>query len=216
MDTPNTIALASAIGTCIGVLIAVPAVYFARVAAKAGKASAASGEDSASSARVSAEASRRSADEAAALTRIEGERRSEERERWHHELGPGAPSAIVAELREGTATSSLFGSIIVPRGYRILADAQFHSGGSTRIGVPTPLRANQPSEFQIEQWPPGATRPVSKEIRFRFWPPLEGDGVDVWTCPCGRPTGESMDGPGHWEWQVPVVYEDYDPARSIY
>jgi hypothetical protein len=183
--------------------------------AQRGYDTAAAGRDSASASRESAaETGRRTADEAAALTEIERDRRQSERQERHENHAPLSPGRIIAELRDGTATASLFGSITVTAGYRVLADAQFATGGSTRIGLPSILHPNQPYDFQIEQWPPGSTQPVTKEIRFRFWPPIEGDGVDGWTCPCGRPTGESLDGPGHWEWRVPVVYNPPTPPAS--
>jgi hypothetical protein len=155
--------------------------------------------------RQAAESARQTVDEAAKMRAIEGDRRAEEREDLHMRFRPKPPAEIVAELVDGTPIKSLFGSITVQYGYRVKADAYFHGSGSTPLSIST-LHPNQPADIHIEQWPPGRTHPVTKEIRFRFWPPLESDGVDVWTCSCGRPTGESMDGPGHWELTVPVVY----------
>lgn len=220
MNTTDTIALAAAIGTgagvLVGALIGIPSVYFARAAAKAGQDSASSGKDSAAASRDSAEAARRSADEAAALNEIEAERRVEERARWHHELGPTPPGKFVAESRKGTPTDTLVAAITVPRGYRIRAEAIFHDGGSTSAGLGNVLRPNQEAEFHFEQWPPGRKQAVTKEIWIRFWPPLDGDNVEVWTCSCGRPTGEALDGPGHWEWTVPVVYDHYDVRKTVW
>jgi hypothetical protein len=142
---------------------------------------------------------------------FEQERIQAERQERHERRTPQPPGQIIAELREGRATASLFGSINVPTGYRVIAEAQFATGGSTRIGLPSVLHPNRPYDFEIEKWPPGSTQPVTREIRLRFWPPIEGDDVDWWTCPCGRPTGESLDGPGHWEWRVPIVY---NPPRA--
>src|SRR5439155_25923889 len=99
----------------------------------------------------------------------------------------------------------------VARGYRIQAEAILDSGTSTSAGLGNVLHPNREEKFHFEQWPPGSKKAKTREIRIRFWPPLDGDGVDVWDCPCGRPTGESMDGPGHWEWRVKVEYEPGRP-----
>lgn len=161
------------------------AVLYARSSARSGKDSAAS--------------ARRSADEAARISTIETER-------WHDDHKPPSPGQIVAELRAGTPADSLWGKISVPHGYRVNADAYYDTGGSTLLSLPL-LHPNQVYDLHIEQWPPGSTRPKVKEVRIRFWPPLDVDKIDAWTCPCGRPTGETTDGPGHWEWRVPVVYD---------
>jgi hypothetical protein len=199
MSGPSWTDIVGAVGGSVGVLVALPSLYFARRATNAGV-------DSAAAAREAGEAARRSADEAAALTQIERERRKDEREQRHEELGPESPGVIVAELREGRATKSLFGSIRVPNNYRVRAGAIFHVGGLTELGVPLVIHANEWVDFQIEQWPPGSTQPKTQAIKFQFWPPLEVDGVDVWTCPCSRPVDESIGALGHWEWVVPVVW----------
>jgi hypothetical protein len=164
------------------------------------------GRYSAKAARDSAMSARRSADEAAAMTKLSLEQR-------HDDLAPGpAPAEIAATVRGGGVTDSLVGSITVPRGYRVKATAYFRTGGSTELSIGPVLHANQPVMFQVEKWPPGSEKPVTKEIRFRFWPPIEGDDVEPWSCRCGKPTGDTMDGPGHWEWRVPVR-RDRTPIR---
>lgn len=215
MTTADKIALASTIVAIIATLIAVPSVLYARVAARAATDSALTGRLSAAASQESAEASRRSAEEAAKITVIETARRAEERQRLHDDLGPKPPGEIAAELHKGSATDSLFGSITVPRGYRVIADALYVSGGSTRVALTSIIHPNRREDFQIEPWPPGSKHPVTKEIKFRFWPPLEVDNLDTWTCPCGRPTGESMNGPGHWEWTVPVSYTRSKGGRVV-
>jgi hypothetical protein len=208
MSGPSWTDIVGVVGGSVGILVALPSLYFARRAANAGV-------DSATAAREAAEAARRSADEAAALTQIERERRKDEREQRHEELGPDSPGAIVAELREGRATKSLFGSIHVPNNYRVRAAAIFHGGGETELGIPLIIHANERVDLHIEQWPPGSTQPKTQAIKFQFWPPLKGDGVDVWTCPCGRPVDESIGAPGHWEWVVPVVWEQPKKNRVL-
>lgn len=145
--------------------------------------------------RRSAAAASKSADEAAALTRIEHERQ-------HAEFTPRAPAEIEAEV----VGNSLFGSIIVPHDYRVIASGFYDTGASHQIGMPLLIRANQPQRFHIENLPPGAEDPKTKEIHFKFWPPIaESDDASPWDCRCGRPTGKDIDGPGHWEWRIPVV-----------
>ncbi|MEO3786962.1 hypothetical protein ABGB12_26870 [Actinocorallia sp. B10E7] len=63
--------------------------------------------------------------------------------------------------------------------------------------------------LHIEHWPTGREEPKTQEVLFKFWPPLEADDADPWSCHCDKPTGETMDGPGHWEQRVQVEY--YDP-----
>lgn len=155
-----------------------------------------------------------SADEAAALGAIEADRRAEEKERWHHELGPTPPGEFVAELFKGMPTDSLISTITVQRGYRVQALAVRDHGNITGAGLGNVLHPNREERFHFEQWPPGSKQPVTKEIWIRFWPPLPGDGVDVWTCPCGKPTGESLEGEGHWEWRVKVTYDPPTPPAS--
>jgi hypothetical protein len=61
-------------------------------------------------------------------------------------------------------------------------------------------------QFAIEPWGSGREEPGTKEILFKFWPPVEGvDRGEVWSCGCGRPGGETMEGPGHWERRVKVI-----------
>lgn len=197
MSTSDWIALTAVVVTVAGLGVAVIAAYFARVSARAGN--------------VSAEASRRSAEEAAAIVAIERERRSEEREVRHADLAPPNPGEIITELRPNprTGQSSLFGTITLPRGYRVRAARKYADGGSSDIGIAMLPPPNRVVDFHIEHWPPGATDVQTQELVFKFWPPLDIDDTDTWSCPCGRPTAEAMDGPGHWEWRVGVS----DPGR---
>jgi hypothetical protein len=160
--------------------------------------------------RRSAAASRDSADEAKRLREIEAERRAEERERRHEELGPVLPGQIEAEFREnrrlGGGHGSLFGAITLPRGYRVKAEARI-GRSRTELSLGMVVAPGREVEFQIEPWHPEQEKPRTDEIVFRFWPPVEGaDDVSAWACGCGRPSGEAMDGPGHWEQRVKVSY----------
>ena len=161
--------------------------------------------------RRSADAAEKSASEAAKLSAIEQERRDEERERRHEDLWPHPPEKIETELREGGATRSLFGSVMVTRTYRVRAEALRENGGSAPLSLPMVLRPYRKVSFEIEKWPDGKTKPQTKEIKVLFWPPVEGDDADVWTCKCDRSTGESLDGDGHWKWVVKVADPPAEP-----
>lgn len=200
-DGPTWTDIVGGVGGIVGIGIGGVSAVIAGLAKRDSRRSADASERSA----VAAE---KSANEAAELNRIEQERRKDEREREHRELAPEIHGEIVAELRDGRATPSLWGAITVPgNDYRVRATAVFEGGSSTELGIDHVIHSGQRVEIHIEQWPPGSERPKTKEIRFQFWPPIEGDGVDVWTCPCDRPVDESTGAPGHWERTCRVVFE---------
>lgn len=149
----------------------------------------------------SARVAKASAREAATISRLGTDQR-------HDQLSPGLPGQIAAVVEKGQHTGeSLFGEITVPRDYRVHALAWTGTSHTPIAGLPLLLTANHPHRFHIEHWPPGREEPQTREVRFRFWPPVADlDDTDAWTCPCGRPTGEDTNGPGHWEARVQVVY----------
>lgn len=159
-------------------------------------------------ARQSAAEAGRSADEAERLTRIEADRRSEEKERRHEELAPNLPVEIEAALGGAvSAGAALYGLVQMDRAYRVKAFGR--SGPSlTQLAFPSVTRAREPVRFVIEPWTEGSVEPSIKEIVFKLWPPAEGDVGNVWSCGCGRAAGETetVDGPGHWERRVKVNY----------
>lgn len=161
------------------------------------------------SAHRSAKSSARSADEAARSRVIDEERRRDEREERHDGLAPKVPAEIKAEFRPnerlGGGHGSLFGSITMPRGYRVKAEALMGQSRS-ELGLGMVAAPGREVELQIEPWHPDQEAPRVAEIEFRFWPPLEGDDVPSWSCGCGRPTGETLEGRGHWEQRVRVDY----------
>lgn len=191
MDASDWIAVVAVVVAVIGLVVTVVATRIARDA-----------KDISEDAKEAAE---KSANEAAAMTRIEAERRAEEREAWHMRFKPPQPAEFAPVLRKGEPTDSLFGSITVEHGYRVRAEAIRSDGSRTPLSL-TVLHPNRPTEFHIEQWPPGQTQPVTKEVRIGFWPPRAGDDLDLWACGCDRPSDESAGSPGHWEWKVPVVW----------
>ncbi|WP_227014445.1 MULTISPECIES: hypothetical protein [Nocardiopsis] len=127
------------------------------------------------------------------------------REQRHDDLGPPHPGEIQTTTEPSRAAGQdLFGSITVPRDYRVAATA--HTGNSQcSLPLPLVLHAHVPHRFHIEHLPPGASGPRTQEVRFRFWPPIAGvDDANAWRCPCDRPTGETTEGQGHWEMRVPI------------
>lgn len=169
-------------------------------------------------AAVSARAARRSADEAARLSGIEAERRHDEREDRHDRLAPPHPGKVAATLEDSAigGSPSLFATITVPRAYRVQA-AGWNGTSRTPISLPLLIHANQPYRFHIEHWPAGREEPQTREVWFRFWPPIEDiDDTDPWTCPCGRPARENTDKPSHWELRVRVTYDPPPSPFAMY
>jgi hypothetical protein len=183
-----------AIGGVIGAVGGIGGAFVAAAAKRDSRRSATASERAADAAERSAFAADRSADADTAVAGIE-------QAQQHRALAPPAPSSIEAFFK----SNSLFGKITVPHDYRAAAEGVYDTGGVHQIGLPMLLRANQPREFQIEPWPAGSKETKTKEIRFRFWPPSESDDAPPWSCECGAPAGETLEGRGHWEWLVPVV-----------
>lgn len=160
-------------------------------------------------ARRSAQAARDSADEARQLREIEADRRTEEKEKRHEELSPDLPAEIRTELEGARAAGhvSLFGSIRVDRAYRVRAYGRVEDS-LVPLSLPSVLPGHgEPVRFAIEHWSDGQDEPRTAEILFKFWPPVEGvDRGELWSCGCGRPGGETLEGTGHWERRVRVNY----------
>lgn len=153
-----------------------------------------------------------SAVESRRLREIEADRRVEEKERRHEDLAPNLPGELELEFRAnerlGGGHGSLFGAITLPRGHRVKAEALMVGGSRSELSLGMVTAADREVGFQVEPWHPEQEKPRTEEIVFRFWPPVEGaDDVPAWGCGCGRPTGEGMDGPGHWERRVTVSYQ---------
>ncbi len=163
-------------------------------------------EGSEKSAKASAEAAGRSADEAERMTRIESDRLRDERDARHEALAPVLEGKVTIDLEGANPNRlGLFGWITLARTYRVQAEGWTGSALTPTSGLPVLLHAHTRYKFHIEHWPNGRTKPQTQELRFRFWPPVADlDDTDAWTCPCHRPSGETMNGPGHWEVRVPV------------
>jgi hypothetical protein len=197
MDTSDWIAVAAVVVAVVAAGISAYAIRYAR--------------QSAVHAGASVVEARRSADEAAKMRELDEDRRREERERRHEELAPDLPGEIDASFRPnqrlGGGHGSLFGTIKLPRGYRVKAEAIATAGSRTELSLGMLVPPDREVEFQIEPRHPDQQELRMEEILFRFWPPVEGvDEVPSWSCECGRPTGGTLEGAGHWERRVKVTF----------
>jgi hypothetical protein len=176
-------------------LIAVAAWWESRKSRKAAEASATSAE-------TSAAAATRSADEAERQTQIESDRRRDEQESRHDSISPTTDAKITIESLDGKAGKyALFGSITLARDYRVQAEGWIGNSSTPISGLPSLLRAHTTYRFYIEPWSKDQTTARTEKIQLRFWPPVAGvDEVDPWECLCGRPTGETLKGAGHWNY----------------
>lgn len=158
---------------------------------------------------------RKSANEAAKLAQIEDARRRDELEIRHTALAPGIPNGIFAEVEPSSlGNDSLFGHFAVdaPRDYRVRAQA-WNGTSYTPIALDLLIRGGHQLRVHVEHWPDDRNEPQTKEIHFRFWPPLEGDDTSPWTCPCHRPAVETAVGVSHWELRVPITFKP--PVKPI-
>jgi hypothetical protein len=158
------------------------------------------GETAARASETSAVAAREAAREAADVGRME-------REREHDRLSPGPVPTIDAVLvwNPESLARNLFGTVTVPRDYRVLAEAVHRGGVRMPLGLDRVLHAGRPYRFHIERWPVGRTEPEMAYVAFRFWVPADGDDVEAWKCPCDRAMIEGGER-GHWEWRAPISY----------
>jgi hypothetical protein len=170
------------------------------------------GEAAVSAAKVSAAAAEAAAREAGDVARME-------REREHDRLGPGPVPTIVTTLesnpRSHELPRNLFGTVTVPRDYRVLADAVYRGGTRVSLSLDRVLHAGRTYRFPIELWPPGRTEPEVDHIAFRFWVPTDTDPVEAWKCPCDRPMVDGAER-GHWEWRAPISYDRPNPRSKIF
>jgi hypothetical protein len=151
-------------------------------------------------AREAAASARRSADEAARVAAIQVAAR-------HEALAPTQRTVPTHVTRSAVGTN-LFGEIRVDRDYRVRAQA-VRDNANWSISVPDLLRAHEPYRFHIELWPRGRTKAEAQAVVLKFWPPIDADEVEQWTCDCGKPlTGGSERDPGHWEIRLPLERPD--------
>lgn len=135
------------------------------------------------------------------LRRVEEARLSDEVAATHDRLGPGTFPPLSCRVGDGAGQRYLIAEIAFPRTYRIKACSRWDSGRSTQeISLDTLAHAGQTLTLHIEHWPDGKETPYTRDVLIKLWPPIEeADDVVPWACPCARPTGETLTGPGHWE-----------------
>lgn len=205
----------SAAGVVVALGLGIASLKVAHASKDEARRSAKAAEDSARAGEQAAEAAQASARQAAEAVRIE-------REREHARLGPGPVPEIEAKLevnpRYGPGgPRALFGEVTVPRDYRVRAEAVMAGGGYTSMSLPLLLHAGHPYRFAIEQWAPDRKKPQAEHVLFRFWPPAEGDDVNPWACPCGRPAADgAVSEHGHWEWLAPIRFVSPPPRPQIF
>lgn len=125
-----------------------------------------------------------------------------DRDARHDLYAPVRPAAIRTWLQaDSHAGASLFGEITVGRDYRMSAIGRYDTNSTYDIAHGRLVRANVPTKFALETWPPDRTEPETVEVEFRFWPALPREGVDGWGCPCDK---EPEHPEGHWRFTVPI------------
>lgn len=122
LNADNWIAIGSALVAVVSVFAAVRAVK---------------------DARRSADAAEKSATEAATLSKIEGERRKDEREETHRSLQPTQQNVITASLKGPPGGRNLYGDIEVDRETRVQAEAILTTGATTPLAQPADRAAAQ-------------------------------------------------------------------------
>ncbi|MEU4576054.1 hypothetical protein [Nonomuraea sp. NPDC023979] len=151
-----------------------------------------------------ARSARRSADEAAALRAQDAERLADEREARHDQLAPVHPGVLQANF--GTVNFAgqrgLFVYLTLPRSYRVRGRGCYSDTSWTDLTLPGVLDGGVAHNLCIESWTQDQTEPRIQHLLFDLWPPLPGDAVSLWSCPCGRPSGETLTPPGHWQMRV--------------
>jgi hypothetical protein len=194
-----------AVGGVVGAVGGAGAVIVAVPAWRAGR------ENAAAAVRAAKAAEDAVADSARIAT-LEFEKR-------HDELSPRKGLKVyfgVDEIMNG-GHRLLWVVVEAPRTYRVRAVARV-GHASWALGVPPVLHANRrTAKVEVEEWPPSRDRPEAQEIVLRFWPPVDVDQVEHWTCRCGRPLdGDAASGlAGHWEVIVPVDDTNTSPRIRV-
>lgn len=142
---------------------------------------------------------------------IEAEARAEELARVsfqqeHDRLAPEPPEELRAEIdRDGNVFVSIANTS--RRDYRLRALAT-KDNSSFPLGPPPVFRAGETVRVFIERVSSSGSDPNMSHVLFKFWPPVEVDGVDLWSCPCDRPADEGphgSNGQPHWSWRLPLL-----------
>jgi hypothetical protein len=170
-------------------------------------------------ARGSERNSKKSAEAAteSAATAKESLRRQGEQE--HDRLAPMRPGVLTVKRKAG---SGRYGTWVVTvsfnRDYRVEAIRRGHLLGmaeapTSRANLGPVVHGGREYEFEIEPALPDVEGLNTAEVEFRVWPPIDGDPVSVWSCPCERPSDPA--GPPHWAFTEPVERKRIRADRTI-
>lgn len=114
----------------------------------------------------------------------------------------GRPSYSPGGEVEGHA---LFFTFTPPPGYRYGGHTTSRTGGNGPLNS-TPslvLEAGSPVKIYVETVPANVFESQVKALNLRFWPPVEDDRGEPWTCPCG--SNVDPEGDAHWIINVDVA-----------
>lgn len=192
--------------------VAAASLWYARSSANAASRSATHAETSADaavksagSAEVAARAAEKSADADGQVARLE-------LDRDHEAYRPPQPIEPRFELAaNGQGGDDLWFTFTVPRSYR-LSGATISRVDNTVSKGPLSMSlaqaAGQEVRVYVDHIPTGKAQTDVRYLNVRFWPPADVDeGVERWTCRCGRPLDvveATQPGEGHWEWLIEV------------
>lgn len=162
--------------------------------------------ESAISARESASAASASADHERSALQMQRDER-------HERCRPALPARLDVQVKRGGPNSEFYyAELELDDDYRVEATT-FTGNSSSRTPMDALVRKGAKTQVFIEHIAPGQDGVRAERIKFRFWPPVETDGVDTWTCGCGAP--ELPDGGrGHWEREVPLYRPPMQRAVS--
>jgi hypothetical protein len=153
-----------------------------------------------------ADAAKVSADEASRVSKAE-------REREHRDYAPTLEGLKFEwETNPRTKQGNQFMTFTLPRTYRIHGDLISDSPGTndsrTPLGNGTggPFEAGTTNRIYVSD----DVGKQPKAVELRFFPPVEGDPGESWSCPCDRPTAANAPNQtGHWVTRLEV------PPRAV-
>lgn len=193
----------------IAVVISTTALGVTWWNARSDSRSAVAAEAAAISSDRAADAAKDAAESAARMARAEDERD-------HEMCRPRDPDAKFeyGPSGRGDDYKNLFFTFTPPRGYRIAGRTSFgpdKGRGSLSI-VPSPvIEAGQPVRMFVDELSQEKSEPLVKMLELEFWPAIDGDPGEAWTCRCHRNI-DPQGGP-HWVWNVPVELPPMRPVR---
>lgn len=134
--------------------------------------------------------------------------RKAELEREHRDYGPVLKDMEFVWKRNSRTDESLqFLTYRLPKTYRVYGDIINENGSRTPMheGLGGPLEAGAVQRHHV-----GYAGHQPKAVELRFFPPVDGDPGESWSCPCDRPAIADAEGKGgHW-----VIREEVPPLTS--